>query len=54
MTAIEANARFLLLAVLAEIELFAEVPDDAFDTADPFVVAMSREGVPFAPALWVG
>jgi hypothetical protein len=54
MTAIEANARFLLLAILAEIELFAEVPDDAFEAADPFVVDMSREGVPFAPAVWVG
>lgn len=54
MTAIEANVRFLLLAVLAEIELFAEVPDDAFDAGDPFVVAMCRDGVPFTPALWVG
>jgi hypothetical protein len=54
MTAIEANARFLLLAILAEVELFAEVPDDAFDAGDPFVVAMNKEGVPFAPALWVG
>jgi len=54
MTAIEANARYLLLAILAEIELFAEVPDDAFDAGNSFVVAMSREGVPFAPAVWVG
>lgn len=54
MTAIEANARFLLLAILAEIEQFAEVPDDAFDAADPFVVAMCRDGVPFAPAFWAG
>jgi hypothetical protein len=54
MTAIEANARFLLLAILAEIELFAEVSEDAFDAGDPFVVAMCREGVPFTPALWVG
>ncbi len=51
MTAIEANARFLLLAILAEIELFAEVPDDAFEAADPFVVAMSREGGAVRPGL---
>jgi hypothetical protein len=54
MSAIEANTRFLLLAVLAEIEQFAEIPDDAFGTGDRFVVAISRDGVPFAPAFWVG
>jgi hypothetical protein len=54
MTAIESNARALLLAVLAEIELFAEVPDDLFDRGDPFLVAMTREGVPFMPAFWTG
>jgi hypothetical protein len=54
MTAIESNARFILLAILAEIEAFAEVPDDAFEAGDPFVIAMCRDGVPFAPAHWVG
>jgi hypothetical protein len=54
MTAIETNARFLLLAILAEIELFAEVPEDAFAGGDPFVVAMCRDGVPFTPAVWAG
>jgi hypothetical protein len=54
MSAIEANTRFLLLAVLAEIEQFAEVPDDAFGTGDRYLVAMTRDGVPFAPAFWVG
>jgi hypothetical protein len=54
MTAIEADSRLLLLAILAEIELFAEVLDDAFEAADAFVVDMNKESVPFAPALWVG
>ncbi len=54
MTKIESNSRLLLLAILAEIELFAEVPDDAFGAGDPFVVAMCRDGVPFTPALWLG
>ena len=54
MNAIEANTRFLLLAVLAEIEQFADVPDDAFGTGDRYLIATSRDGVPFAPAFWVG
>ncbi len=54
MTAIETNARFLLLAMLAEIEVFAEIPDAAFDDTDPFLLVMCRDGVPFDPALWVG
>jgi hypothetical protein len=54
MTAIEADSRLLLLGILAEIEQFAEVPDDAFDVADRFIVGMCDSGVPFAPAVWVG
>ena len=54
MTAIEANSRFLLLAVLAEIEQFAELPDDAFGSGDRYLVAMTCDGVPFMPAWWVG
>lgn len=44
MTAIEADSRLLLLGILAEIEQFAEVPDDAFDAADRFVVGMCGSG----------
>ncbi len=54
MTAIERNSRFILSAVLAEIELFAEMPDDAIDAGEPFAVTMCREGVPFTPAVWSG
>jgi hypothetical protein len=54
MTAIEADSRLLLLGILAEIEQFAEVPDDAFDAGDRFIVGMCGSGVPFAPAVWVG
>jgi len=54
MTAVEADSRLLLLGMLAEIEQFAELPDDAFDTGDSFVVGMCNEGVPFIPAVWVG
>lgn len=54
MTIVESHARFLLLALLAEIEQFAELPDDAFDADDPFVAAMYHQGVPFAPAFWTG
>jgi hypothetical protein len=54
MTAIEADSRLLLLGILAEIEQFAEVPDDAFDAGDRFIVGMCGSGVPFAPAIWAG
>jgi len=54
MTKIESNARFLLLAILAEIESFAAVPDEAFEIGDSFVIAMYRNGVPFTPSVWLG
>ena len=54
MTAIETNARFVLLAMLAEIELLAEAPEEAIDCGQPHLVALCREGVPFTPAAWSG
>jgi hypothetical protein len=40
--------------VLAEVAQFAALPKDAFGTADRDLAAMTRDGVPFAPAFWVG
>ena len=54
MTAVKADSRLLLLGILAEIEQFAEVPDDAFAAGDRFIVGMCGSGGPFAPAVWVG
>ena|GEM_PF-2769379 len=54
MTALERDARLLLLGILAEIEQFAEISDEVFGTGHSFLVGMCRFGVPFAPAAWVG
>jgi hypothetical protein len=54
MTALERDYRLLLLGILAEIEQFAEIPDEVFGTGHSFLVGMCRFGVPFTPAVWVG
>lgn len=48
MTAIEADSRLLLLGILAEIEQFAEVLDDAFDAGDRVIAGMCGSGGPAA------
>lgn len=54
MTVLERDARLLLLGMLAEIEQFAEIPDEVFGTGHSFLVGMCRFGVPFSPSAWVG
>ena len=54
MNSSESHSQLLLLAILAEIEAFAELPDDVLDVPDRYLAAMVQNGVPFAPALWIG
>jgi hypothetical protein len=48
------NADHMLLTVLAEVEVFADVPDDALRAPEPAIWAMVTAGVPYRPAVWVG
>jgi hypothetical protein len=52
--AIKADSHLFLLGILAKIEQFAEVPDEALDAADRFVVGMCGSGVRFVPTVWIG
>lgn len=44
----------ILVAMLAEIEVFAEVSEDALQGNDSYVVAMISVGIPYSPATWFG
>lgn len=44
----------ILVALLAEIEVFADVPEDALLGNDPYVRSMVTIGIPYSPATWFG
>lgn len=48
------NADQMLLTLLAEVEVFAELPDDLLDAPEPYLYALQTAGVPYRPAAWLG
>ena len=48
------NADQMLLILLAEIEVFAELPDDLPDPPEPYLYGLQTAGVPYRPAAWLG
>lgn len=49
---LDRHQRDILLTVLAEVEVFAEVPEEVIDSDDPRIASMIGKGVPYTPAAW--
>jgi hypothetical protein len=46
--------RDILVALLVELEVFAELPEEVMESGDPHVVGMIGKGVPYTPDDWFG
>jgi hypothetical protein len=42
----------VLLAVLAEMETFAEIDESLLDSPQPYLVTMRQSGIPYRPDAW--
>lgn len=44
----------ILLNILAELEVLADVPEDMMDTPEPYLRTIVTKGVPYRPTAWFG
>ena len=47
-------AGYVLMALLAELEAFAETNSTAYDGADHYLMAIREKGIPYQPNIWQG
>ena len=54
MTQIDRDGKHILLAVLAELEVFSTLDETLFEKGNPYVWNVRHVGIPYCPAVWFG